>query len=164
MKLTALPAFALACCAFLQSAVAYSPIASLDHCDVAGLSARGISITSWNSPVNTDPPLTWVQIAYDCSISPADDDVLMMLWIRTADGETVCAASAKHTKGDANELTLLFCVKEENLKRSRLEILLPNKLADVANSPYGSPPMAGAYLSLGRVIELARQTPANKAL
>ena len=146
----------LAC---LRSTFAYSPISQVDHWNAESLAKVGITVSAWkHDRLGEDPPLEWVQVKFDCSRWPEDQDVLMTICI-TSKGTTVSAFRAQRIKGGGNTLSLLFAVREHHLENSHLNILIPN-----SNYAGDGHPVSGYILSLKRITELARQKTASTEL
>lgn len=146
----------------LQSALAYSPIWSIDGWNAERLTNTGITVASWeHDQIGEDPPLNWVKITYDSSKLGKDQAVLMTLSVTATNGQTICTSRAERKKGEPSRLSLLFAVAPQNIRASSVEIVALDNLAAAADRPYGNPGFAGYRLSLTRIVELAGKTPAN---
>ena len=142
--------------ASLQAAWAYSPIWNVDGWDADRLAGAGITVALWkHDQIGESPALHWVQVTYDSSKLPEDQNVLMTLKVTTAHGETVSACRAEHKKGDPDKLMLIFAVHRENIDNSGVEIVLPERLAEAAERDFGDPGLGGYSLRLDRIMELA---------
>ena len=125
-------------------AMAFSPIWNVAGWDADQLAKTGIAVAPWKHPtIGEDPPMNWIRVTYDCTKLPRDQDVLMTVWI-TADAKTVTTFRAERVKGDSETLTLPFAVREANLVGSRLQILMPELFAHVANAEQFGTGFAGS--------------------
>ncbi len=164
MKRSALIATFILMLTLLQSAWAYSPIWSIEGWDANQLKKAGITVASWkHDQIGEDPPLNWVQVTYDTSKLPKGQNVLMTLVVTAKDGKAVFATRAEHKKGDANMLTIVFTVRQEDIINSNVQIIAPQLLSKVTKRAFGDSGFAGYSLSLSRIMELASKTPANKS-
>ena len=149
----------------LQSAWGYSPIWNIDGWDVARLKEAGITVTTWkHDQIGEEPALNWVEITYDSSKLKEDQDVLMTLQVIADNGQTVSAHRAEHKKGDSGKMKILFAVREENVEKSYVEILVPKLLSEAAERPFGNPGFGGYSLRLSRIMQLVGEVSKNKPI
>ncbi len=135
---------------------AFSPIGNVDGWASDRLAKAGITVTLWRPDApGEDPPLEWVQVRFDCSRVPEQQDVLMTLWITSERGTAAVLRAERGEKGRGS-ISLLFAVKPEYQSQSHLEIVI------WADTPDGGRQASGYHLSMKRIAELARETLPGK--
>jgi hypothetical protein len=133
---------------------AFSPIWNVDHWSAERLNQSGITARPWKHKLSSeDPPLEWIQVAFDCSLLPLDQDVLLTAWF-TDTTTTTSAVRAARSPQNRNEVTLLFTVRDLDLRASHVDVLI------WVRSPDGGGTAHGYRLSMNRIIQLARETAA----
>jgi len=136
--------------AVAESTSSFSPIANVDGWNIEQLSKAGISVRPWQHDLQTeDPPLDWVQIAFDCSRLPENQEVLMTGWLFSDSGSSETATfRAERGNMDNDALTLLFTVRDDYRANSYVNILIWRHTADRGSEA------RGYKLSAKRIMEL----------
>ncbi len=163
MKFLALTTSLIMMFTFYQSASAYSSIFTIDGWNEAQLKEAGIAVTTRkHDQIGEDPPMNWVQIAYDTSKLPKGANVLMTLQVITDEGKIVSAYRDEQKKGESHRMTILFAVQKEYLENSSLQILVldPEPHPDVVSRE--NPGFGGYSLSLNQIMKIAGEAATNK--
>ncbi len=156
MKHLAATAAVLIVLACLQSALGFSPIWNVDGWSSERLGKAGITVHPWKHDIQSeDPPLERVQVTFDCSHLPKNQDVLMTACI-ISERRTVSALRAQRGKKDNQTVTLLFAVRDDYLADSHVVIV------SWRHKPGGAKDLYGYILSVKKIIALAREKAAGK--
>ncbi len=132
---------------------AFSPIWNVNGWNTDRLHEVGISIKSWSHELQTeDPPLDWVEIAFDCSPLPKEQDVLMTAWLLADDSSGPSASRAERGKMNEDSVSLLLAARDNYRKNSYVTIYIWKQTAGVGSEAHGY------QLSLKRILELAKET------
>ncbi len=132
------------------SAPGFSPIGNVDGWSPEQLGKAGITVRPWKHDLQTeDPPLEWIQVTFDCSQLPKEQDVLMTACIRSRE-KTVSLFRAERGKPAPDKAALVFSVKEDYVETSYVEVFIWKKTGDGYEA-------IGYHLSVKRIMELTRK-------
>lgn len=133
-----------------ENSIGFRRIANVDGWSLERLKKAGISISSWKHDLQfEDPPLEWIQVTFDCSQCPADQDVVMTVWLTNNENVSSAAVRAERLGNNVDEVRLLFARNAPNVNDSHCDIIIWDQ------TPGGS----GGYgytLSTERIIHLSR--------
>jgi len=141
----------------LTTVSGYSPIWNVDGWSAERLQKAGITVQPWKHNLQSeDPPLKWVQIAFDCSQIPANHDVVMTAWIASGENGTANAFRTVRSRAARDLVTLISAVRDDDLAISSVDIFIWRPLQHGGSEAYG------CRLSLKRIMDLAYAKSANE--
>lgn len=141
----------------IQPAMAFSPILSVNHWNINQLAKAGITIEEWESEVGgEDPPAEWVEITFDCSNLPKDQDVVMTAWLTNNDSTTLAMRAVRKPKGN-DKVSLIIATRGEISDAAHVNVFIWK------NQPGGGKAAHGYDLKLKRIAALAKLNTATDA-
>jgi hypothetical protein len=143
---------------------AYSSIWNVDGWSPDQLRQHGITVKSWTHPLQgEDPPLPWVEIAFDSSRIPVKQDVVMTAKFISDDFKLTSATRVSKSELGQNAqdpMKLVFVLPESQMKNSSVEIFIwkAGKDGNLEQKDLFEPSReaSGYRLSMRRIKELAK--------
>lgn len=133
-----------------QVEMAFSSIFNVNSWSRERLNAAGIVVKPWSHPwQGEDPPLQWVEIAFDPSNAGAYAEVVMTGRLIGQDFNAPNACRAQHLAGSEGTPRLILAIDEASRANSRVEIFIWRP------TPDGGAKASGYTLGARRLLELA---------
>lgn len=143
---------------------AYSSIWNVDGWSRDELRQHGITVKSWTHPLQgEDPPLPWVEVAFDSSRIPVKQDVVLTANFVTDDFKMTSATRVSKSDLGPNALDpmkVVFVLPESQIKNSSVDIFIwktgKDGLLEQDRVLEPSREASGYRLSMRRIKELVK--------
>jgi len=136
--------------------MAFSRIGNVNGWSTEELHEVGITIKPWLHELQSeDPPLDWVEIAFDCSPLPKEQEVLMTAWFIPDSRLDESVTRTQRGKMHEDSVSLLLAVRDNYRTNSYVTILIWSQTPGVGSEAHGY------QLSMQRIMELAKEASAD---